>query len=759
MAESRRRRVDARVIFQGQEVGPTMLSEMWTQGEENRVRWTRRRTAVARGLRLQTTTITLKPTWVQRHREAAQWVVKVLPERRTLERDLIASVGAVEPYYSRVAIGDREGDYDDAEACENYMETWRKAAVPAPTMFEKAVEDGSFGLAVLPSDADYGGMPDFYDRLDEAAYADLDDEHKAAYSQDDGDPKKRYVSLDAEGRKRPNPRFDRDKAGKRRGKDAQDFVRDDEKSKEAHRLAVQRYLLKQAQGGVSVRLVPSNDCIPYLVRGTGRERWRTVALLERTLYSSEDLLQQGYGWKGMGNRALIPQGYEEGRTEGQNGLLYLYTLYTTWTDPEEMRRTGRRVERPLVVYSVAGQPTWNGGADPPAGEALPDNGVAVIDLYETLGLTGSHVWYGGGLHTADDDPDFYWEPYLTPLASTILTIEGLQTMGNAATATNATPGYYHKPDAALLSVEGMDAEDALIDGDTKALRVPKIPASGEIETVVGDIVPASPAMVSPDLWRTIALEQESLRANTALDQGGSSAQDSGRAMVVRETIAQTSRRHVREGIQTASKFAGERALCIFAAIAREHDVRWPLQTTQERAVGAESRTSSTVLEFDPDWIGEGEYALTAEYPSEENPVRVEMALARIERGVGSLEELAEALGVTDVETWWSKVLKTQVRMSPEYRQAQITRLAKRQGNKLMLKVIALQNQQKLTGQGLPGFEQGLPTAALGGGGGGGNGGPNTAQRSLGGQKAAVLAPPMQDARAQMMVGQQQQGAA
>src|SRR5688572_16955495 len=178
----RRRRPDAELYFNGQAVGPDLLPSLHREGE--RQRWhTRYRREVARGIRLKTLTVNLAPTWVQRHPEAADWVVKVLPERRTLERDLIASVAAVEPTYSRAAIGkERDRDFDDAASCENYMEEWRRQYVDYESFAEKGSEDGDYAVLVVPTDVDREGWPDFYDYLSKADYDDLpeDDERRSS---------------------------------------------------------------------------------------------------------------------------------------------------------------------------------------------------------------------------------------------------------------------------------------------------------------------------------------------------------------------------------------------------------------------------------------------------------------------------------------------------------------------------------------------------------------------------------------------------
>jgi len=734
------------ITFQGRELTHDWLCELWKNASDQKLRRSER-IRICQGMRRKTATIRLSDSWVQRHPEAASWVVKVLPERRTLERDLIAGAGAVEPTYSRVALGPLDRDHDDAEECENYFEEWRKENVPFPTFIEKGAEDGEYGLVVLPTSVDMDGCPEFYDRLDERAWNALDDEQKAEYEPDDGDARGRYVRKAQDGKRAYNPAFDRDKSGRPRKADDKSFERDDAKSEEAHKQAVIRYLLKQEQGGVTVRMIPALDCAPFLVRGTKRERWKLHALIERTLYYPEELLEQGYGWQGMGDRLLVPQGYDALRQTGQNGQFYLYTLYTVYVDPEDPDK----IRRPIIAYSVGGKQTYY--KTPRKGE---DNGqgVAVIDLYEQFGLQGPFWWYGGGMHTSDDDADYYWEPYLWPFVETLMTIEGMTTSINAATAVQAFTGYFHRPDAALVGAEGVDPE-ALLDAETGELRKPKIPAAGEIETVTGEVNPANMASVGRDAWQVAQNELQSLRENTALERpaGGSA---SGHAQVVQETLAQTAKRHIREGALDATRFCGERAMMIFAAIAKTYGVNWPLQTTKERPVGSELRVGADVLEFDPDWVGDGEYKLTAEYPEEGNLAAVEQEASLAERGFGSFEDVQKARGKSDAETEWAKVLKWKVRQQPAYIEAITTRLAKRQGNKLMLQVLKLQQQQKMTQQGVPGMDAGVATAALRRPGeGGGSGGPTAAQSALGGVVAGGMgtASRIADAEAQLQINQ------
>ena len=370
-----------------------------------------------------------------------------------------------------MALGSLDRDKDAAEECENYLETWRKEYVPFPTFIEKGAEDGEYGLAVPPTSVDMDGCPDFYDRLDERAWKALDDEQRAEYEPDDADAQGRYVRKTKDGTRAYNPQFDRDKSGKPRKDDDKSFERDDEKSQEAHNRAVIRYLLQQEQGGVTVRVIPALDCAPYLTRGTKRGRWKLHALVERTLYYPEELLQNGYGWRGMGDRLLIPQGFDATRTTARTACgTCIRSIPCTWTPTTRTRFAGRS----SPIRWAGNRPTTRSRAG--RGQRP---GVAIIDLYEQFGLQGPFWWYGGGMHTSDDDSDYYWEPYLWPFYETILTIEGITTSINAATAVQAFTGLFHRPDAALVGAEGVDPE-ALIDSETGELRKPRMPAPARL---------------------------------------------------------------------------------------------------------------------------------------------------------------------------------------------------------------------------------------------------------------------------------------
>lgn len=764
MADTKRRTA---YTIRGRELDHHWIVSLFESGAQA-MKHSRARIEACRDLRRMTRTVKLAATWAQKHPEAAAHVVHIMPERITLERDMKARVGSVKPSISRTAMGDLDTDVTLSERCERYMDEWKRQSVPVETFNGKAVEDGEYALVVLPTDLDMDGMPDFFEYLDERAYQAKEEAERAEYEQDKTDRRKRYVRKDKDGRRVPDKRWDRDERGRSREKYDADlkrerekdpeyktepFTRDPKRSEQAHDEELEKcrrnYLLDKPAS--SVRVIPALDCAPFFTRGRGAQRWNLTALVERSLFYPEELPAR-FGWKGMEDRQLIPQGFDSSRSSGQDGQFYLYTAYFTWVDDDG-------IERPILAYTVGGLETCWGDAEPDQEEP---NTVAVLDLYDEYGITGPLWSYHGGARTDDDDPDFAWQPYLWAYKGAIEGIEGITTAIKAATAVSAFTGHYQKPDAALLSADP-ELGTALIDSRTGGLAKPAIPAPGEIETIVGEIVPAQQATVSPDAWRVQQFEMLSLSENTAFERT-SGGGPSGHAMLVQDTLAKVAQRYVREGTLEATVSAAEKHLRIVHAMFTKHKIRWPISTTKERPVGAGVTNAEDVDVFDPAWVvkdGKVNYKLTAHYPEEENLARIDLARAMFKEGTGSFEDLVAAQGKADAETEWAKVLKDRIRQDPSYIAEQVARLAKQRGNKVMLKILKLQADQRMTQQGLPvpGFENGLPTAMLNRAGeqaqSGGGGGPTMASSARGGIEAGIMATSSRqaDAMAQIQAGQ------
>jgi len=715
------------ITYRREKLSPGLIIRLWRSGHSQRKN-SRERILKVRSMRRKEhdSLIQLSPSWVRQNPEAASWARKTLHERVTLERDMIARVGAVEPEFACEPLGFLEQDDQYAEEKEAYLNEWRLRNVPVQAFNGKAVEDGEFGVAVLPVDVDMDGCPDFFDMLDQRAYDAMPEELRKEYKPDDADRRGRYVRTDKDGKKVKNPKFDKGT---------------DDASRKAHDDAVQRYLLgKQAS---AVRLIPALDCVPIFTRGRGRNRWELTALVERTLYYAEELLEQGTGWSGMGDRKLIPMAYAaDGSSmrvtsseQGVNGQFYLYTAYLLCEDED-----GRK--RPVVTWTVGGASTWDSNAvNPDESES-----VGLIDLYERYklpdgscpALDGAPLWsYHGGLHTEDDDPDHYWSPWMWPLYDLIKSIEGNATAISAATAVNAFTGHLYRPDAKLAEL----SDEAFLEQDGE-LKKPRQPRSGEMEPAAGDVIPFAQASVGADAWRLMAADQQSLLMAVASDQpAGAGA--SGHAQVVNETLAKVGKRHVREGVLEAVVSCGEKQLRILKAIADKYDVRWPLQTVREKPVGqlGESRKGAEPLVFNPEWIGDGNYQnylLAAEYPVEENLARIDLERSLAKDGFGSFRDVQKARGKSDARRERIEVLKDQLLADPEYMLSFKLGIGQGRGDRRMVqRVKALQAEAKLAQAAVPGASNGVPTAALRRmgerpPGGGGSNGPGVAASSRGG---------------------------
>lgn len=718
------------ISFRGRALSPGHVIELFREGLTTRQN-SRRRILDVRALRRNEpdSLIRLAPNWVRRNPEAASWVAQPLPERQTLEGDLIARIGAVEGEFDCEPLGFEDSDIDAAEEKEGYLEEWRQRHFPAQTCFGKGTEDGEYGMVVIPANLDMDGAPDFFEYLDERAYESLPDGDRKSYAKDDEDRRGRYVKQDKDGKKAVNPKFDRG---------------DRKKSEEAHEKAVQRYLL--GQRAEHVRIIPALDCVPIFTRSTSKGRWECIALIERTLYYQEELIEAGYGWEGLGNRQLVPLAYKadgsalrvDGNEVGHNGQFYLYTAYV-------MCRDDRGCTRPVIAWTVGGASTW----DATSGDPSDRESVGLIDLYdEYKAKDGTCVldvpmWgYFGGLHTEDDDPDHYWRPYMYPFLGVLKSIEGNKTSINAHVATNAFPGYYYTPDGKLAEF----APEAVIEKDGE-LIVPGFPGTAEIKPSGGAVTPAVSATISADAWRQLDSDKAWLRENTAVDQIQTGSSTSGRAQVVQSGLAQVAKRHIRDGERDALVFAGERALRIWHAIYAKWKVRWPIQTVDERPVGTEIRTGVDVLEYDPSWIGEGNFNLKADFPAEENLARRDLEMNAYERKLGTLKRVAESMGEKDTMALRREIVKDQLWAAPETVMAMQERLAKQSGNRELQKIIRLRNAQLAAQQDVPGVGV-MPMAALRRQGeqkATGGGGPSIAASMRGGQEASEMATASQNA--------------
>lgn len=718
----------------GDELLPVKIVQLWKDGSQDIVPESRKKIERARDFRRGTLRVQISPSWAARYPDIAQWVMdtSTMPERKILEQDQIARTAAVEPELIRKPTGKLERDKTNARKLQAYIEEWRQGegGPPHADFIAKGIEDGQYARVTIPSDADIDGIPDFYERLDQDAYDALEDDQKAEYKQDEADriyqknAPKRYARFDSKGNKLYGQSYERDAKGKTRfeaGKDAS-FRPDYGKSKQAHDEIVRDYLLQRQAS--NTRLIPALDCIPFFTRGKGRSRWELLALIERSLFYAEELLEQGLSWVGMGDRGLIPKGYASGRLTGQNNQFYLYTVYTVCTDDQGHRR-------PIVAYCVGGLGTSSGSIDPGS------ESCAIIDLYARYGLEGPLWSYHWGSHGADDDPDFYAHPYLDPMIETMMSMEGTAMSIRAANALNCFTGYVYQPDSKLAEV----APESLLETDGATLKRPKVPEAGEIDTAAGVITPFSQARVGEDAWRLQALEMQSLVRNTQASQVPTGSDPSGHALVVGASLAQVAQRQTRESALEAVVRAGEDHLKILDAVSRMYDVNWPLQTRDDLTEDIDPDSVKEAVEFDPAWVEGGHYELTAEYPPEENLARRDMEMAAADRGWSNYERVAKESGEKDAFNFMVKNLKTQMWRDPANMLRLKNLVAKERGDEVAQQIYAMQAKgQQTPDVQIPGFEQGVPQAAMAGAGQPqpGPGGPTAGASARGGQQSAEM---------------------
>ncbi len=754
------------VTYDGRPVTPKRMVEIWTTNAEAMKPW-HDEVIRAEGIRRGTLARKIAESWRVKHPEAAEAAPVRIPQRRTLESDLKARLGQVEPHYVRNAIGDLETDVTNAQAYEDYLNEWATSeyGVPFSTFLDLGVEVGGYLRVRLPSMADMDGRPDFFERLTERAYAKLSDDEKAAYKKDDDKGKRKrkpYVKVDAGGKEVPASKYaklleetDEDKKLSPMKRADRSKVRAT-KAKEAHDKAVERYLLGRPAS--SAQVFGGLDVVPIFKRGIGREQAVLAAAMTRQLVTVEEAISANYGWKGMGGRLLVPKGDSDSNTVGRNGCYYLYQMFLTQTDDEG-------IERPLLLYTLGGKGTSVDGIDPER-----DDAVGMIDLYDEFGIEGPLWSWHTGLKTRDRNPAYRQRPYLSDLIDLILAIEGQEMAIRATTQIVSFSGHVEKIGDALKGPNTEAVLDAVTESivengkSGKRLKTSKQPAPGETVTTIGDIEPWHQTQIGRDAWQGLASDRQVLAEAIAVDQAATAPGASGRAIVVGETLAKVAKKDVRDEALEAFRRDGEDHATIVAAIEKTFGICWPVQKVEEPpAEDASERARYSVAAWNPDWIGdEGQFTrLKAEYPEEYNLAALDEEAALSERGFSHPGNVFKKKGITDPIKEWQNILEWRMRQSPEYQMAVTAGVANRRGDKTMIEIIkGLQAQQKISEAGVPGARNGVPTSAMrraGAQAGDQRGGPTAVQASKGGQIAADMqtASLEQEGQAQMAM----QGAA
>lgn len=661
-----------------------------------------------RDLRRGTLTVGVNPKWSARFAQATPFVQSFLPERRTLERSVKASVTAVAPEYSRAATGDTAADDTNAEWAEFYLNELRKRRFKFKPAAGKGVEDGEYAFAVLPDAATLDGQPLYADTITAAKYKTLSTSERKQYRPygvtRNGHEPRRYVKLagtwsDGTMREARNPEYDRDEQGRRRtdtyytnpkGPSHPAFKRDEGKSAAAFDEAQRRY--RAAHLPVTSQVLPALDVAPILTRSKDDDQWQLVAMVTRQLLAREEAIKQGYRWKGMGDRLLVPQGDEDGRFSGQRGMFYVYQCYLVEYDDAGCCH-------PLILSCVVG---INGQT---RSDDTSESSVDVLDLYDEWGIDIPLWDYCGGMGLADDDPAFAFEPWLWPFANRILKIEGIETITDMSMWENANTGYLQEPNAQF-------SLDVLLDAGG-SLRLTEIPDPGEIKPSTGPVHPFAEQRVNADFRYREASLRESLASQTASEAQAPDASDSGHKLVVAHTLSVVAKEDIRAGVLRAARLFARGAARILDALA-ERGINWPIESSEDRPIGSKAVSKGSLIEWSRDWCG-GSYEFDVAYPSEANPVEVAQAEQAWINGSGTWEDLQKAKGKNDAESERAKVAEDDF-YKREFGKAMLDlRVAELRQDKMARKIAKLQAQKALAAIGLPGMESGVPTGLLGGG--------------------------------------------
>jgi hypothetical protein len=664
------------------------------------------RIETTRDIRRGTLVVGVSPKWTARFSTAAPFVQSALPERRTLERSVKASVGAVLPEIARAATGDTRDDDTHAEWAEFYLNELRRRRFPATQCFGKGVEDGEYAFVVIPDAATIDGQPLYADTITAARYKALKPSERKQYTpygvNRNGAEPRRYVRLagawsDGTPKEGRNPEYDRDASGRRRddayysrakGPDRPTFKRDEDKSASAFDTAQRRY--RAAHLPVTALVLPALDVAPLLVRSKDGESWALKAMVTRQLLVREEAIAAGYRWAGMGDRLLIPQGYDANRNTGQRGMMYLYQVYM-----EEYDDDGRC--HPLILSTVLGVNAQTREAD------ASGSTVDVLDLYDEWGIDVPCWDYCGGMGLSDDDPAFAYEPWLWPFVNRILKIEGIETVTDMALWENANTGYLQEPNPQF-------SDDVILDA-TGNLRATPIPDPGEVVQSTGPVHPFAEQRVNPDFrYREQAL-RESLSSQTLAEQAGGEGQ-SGHQLVVQHTLSVVAKDDIRAGVLRACKLFARVSARILDALA-EDGITWPIETGEERPIGSKTVSKGSLIEWSRDWC-DGAYEFEVSYPSEANPVEISLAEQAWVNGSGTWEDLQTAKGKSDAESERLKVAEDDF-WKRDYGKALLdVRVAEYRQDKQAKQIARLRADKALAATGLPGMEQGVPMGLLGG---------------------------------------------
>lgn len=626
----------------------------------------RARILMCREMRRNSDLVKVDSKWTaQFGKEAAEWLAHAMPERQTIGLNLVNSLGENEPTYTKHPNGTTDTAIRLADQAEVWINGVRTQLVNWDQILGMTADNGEFGAAVLPSPACWDGTPTYYDTVSSTHGA------QAVIS-------------------KPSGKYDRDERGRIPG-EPRYRGRDTSKSRQAHQEAMTDYRAQRLP--FTVRLFSPLDCVPILARGTGRRPFECRGLVTRTLYDQEELIRIGFQWNRMGDKALIPRGYESGNPAGRDNQLYLYEAYLTHYDQQT------REEIPFVAYTVAGQYTEQYDPQSQSHEA------AIVNLRERYGMRKLMVNYFWGLHTSDEDPDWMGVPLLWPIAPSIANFESMMSAHLAHTWEEAFGGHTLEIDPDINPQAYME---------NNQLRQFEKPRTGEVSSYPGKVVPFTQATVSQDARYMLASLKAAILENDPSQgvDGDPSPNASGHSKLVSYDLLKSAKRQTLEGSRECVEWIGSSVFELATDLA---EGKWegvgpkgancPVYTDIEHSLDDGTiKIRREAIEFNPRWTGDN-FTVTARFKKLGNLAEVEQAASLAERGFGTFEEVREAKGDPSPETTRIKIARDRYLASDAALMEIQLGVAKLRGDVQK----AQQLEAMLKGEMTP---DGLPTAAL-----------------------------------------------
>ncbi len=632
--------------------------------------------------------------------DVADYVELALPERSSITNDLENALGATEPDLERVP----QGTNDRAEHDADEFELWSASAqadelggTDFDTLTGKSVEDGEYGLTILPDTADWWHVPLSIEAIDADEYEALSDKEKKDYTDDpdkDGNAVKerRYVRIDKRGKAARNKEYDRDKEGREPGdKDYKGY--DKKRSEAAYTEAYERWLADHHPW--VPRVIPALDVVPILTRGRGRKRWECTGLVVRTLYDRETLLEHGYEWLGRKDKrerehlpkasALLPRGFGADYA-GQGDQLYLYEAFLMVQDTK-----GRPT--PIVGYCVGGVGTWESDSEGPA----DNESVKLINLCERYGLPRVPFWtYSWGMHHAgEDDPAHYGIPVLWPVIPLLMALETHLIAHNAHAVENAYGGHVTTPNPDIRPEAYLEGENL------DRLKNFRKPRTGEISVMPGPVQPFAQAVASPDAQylETVFAQRLRMFQPDPASMGGDAGGASGHALVVSASLLKTAKRQIKQGIARDAEFLASRRSMMAQALWKKKGIRVPMHIVREKTISGDVKRQDEVLPFNPRWLGENNHKLVANFPSEANMAEVLTEMQLAETGYSTFENVRKKAGDPSPRTTELQVFADKMKRLPEYQQHLMYLWMLRRGQ--LEEAQTLKATGKLTAGGIP----------------------------------------------------------